>query len=418
MKITRILAFILAAIICISAFASCEKKEGDQTESASGTEAATNSSSNNSTGKDEEVKRFDYFGAKLSDYIKVDKSLYTNLSATVSAEYKVDDALLDKYIKSLQYKHRTKTNEDTKVRDSAIKFGDSVFIYYKGIKDGKEFEGGSNWSDSEPFELGIGSGNFIPGFEDGLIGLIPSETSKEKPFELHVTFPESYSSSDLAGQAVIFQVYVEYTVQYTIPEYNESFITDTLKFDAETDDVMAEHNEFALSLLKDEADYYAKMEALDHIWEELLEKATVIKYAEGEVDYYYQSYLDQYEYYKEYYSYMGYKFDTLDEFVIAYLGLEEGADWKAETRVTAELDTKQNMIFHAIAQQENIVITDANYNNAIQYYINYYKNSYNQTYTAAQIEEMVGDRMIKEYALFEKVNNLLFENCKISYAEK
>ena len=88
--------------------------------------------------------------------------------------------MLRTYIDSLRYKYRT--------------------------KDGTAFEGGSNWDDKVPLELGIGSGSFIPGFEDGLIGVIPSNTSKENPFELHVTFPEGYKSADLAGKAVVLNM--------------------------------------------------------------------------------------------------------------------------------------------------------------------------------------------------------------------
>jgi FKBP-type peptidyl-prolyl cis-trans isomerase (trigger factor) len=120
------------------------------------------------------------------------------------------------------------------------------------------------------------------------------------------------------------------------------------------------------------------------------------------------------EYFTKYY---GYKFASLDDFVIKYLGLAEGTDWKAETRVTAELDTKQNLIFHAIAQKEGMVITSADYQKTIQTYIDFYKQQYNVTYTASDIESMLGARMIKEYAIFEKVNNFLFDNCTIEYKD-
>ena len=428
MKITKALALILALLLCTAAVIGCEMAgDGSETKAppapGPGAESANNSTGtedeSSGTNEKEEVERFDYFGATLSDYVTVDKALYQNTKVTLSSDYVVDDKVVKTYIDSLLFKYREKTNGDTKINESPIKYGDSAFIYYKGLKDGKEFEGGSNFDDKAPYELGIGSGSFIPGFEDGLIGVIPSETSKEKPFELNVTFPENYQSADLAGQAVVFRVYVEYIVQYTLPEYNADFITNTLKYEAKTEDVVAEYNEYAKQLLEEDASAYAKNAALNILWEELLDKVAVKKYPEGEVDYYYNSYIEQYEYYmKMFNTYYGYNFKSLDEFVIEYEGLEEGTDWKANTRNNAEIDTTQNMIFHAIAQQEGILVTDVDYQNSIQYYIDYYKANYNQTYTAKEIEEGIGERMLKENALFEKINKYLFDNCTVTYEDK
>ncbi len=402
----------MSLLTFVAIFASCDKTEGN------GDADAQNPPTSNNSNSTTDENRFDYFGANLSEYITVDEYLYKNTTTKVSSDYRVDDKLINTYIDSLRYAKRDKLNSGAQVTDQAVKYGDSAFIYYKGMVDGKEFSGGSNWNDSSPYELGIGSGNFIPGFEDGLIGVIPANTSKEKPLELKVTFPEGYQSTDLAGKEAVFLIYMPYIVQYSLPEYNESFITDVLKFEVKGDDAIAEHKQYVKDLLTPEAEYYTKQQAINNLWSDLLEKAAVIKYPEGEVDHYYNSYIKQYETEMEYFTkYYGYTFKNLDEFVIKYLGLEEGADWKAETKITAELDTKQNMIFHAIAQKEKIVVTSADYQNTIQTYINYYKNQYNTTYTAQDIEKMLGARLIKEYAIFEKVNNFLYDNCTVTYED-
>ena len=412
MKITKILAIVLSLLMLAAAFASCDTTGGNEEEStAAGNNV--NQSGNNTVDND---NRFDYFGANLDEYIKVDEKLYKNTTTQISSDYRVDDKLIDIYINSLRYEKRAKLNGDTQVTDKAVQFGDSAFIYYKGMIDGVEFSGGSNWNDSKPYELGIGSSSFIAGFEDGLIGVIPAETSRENPYELHVTFPEGYQSTDLAGKDAIFLIYMPYSVQYSLPEYNESFIKDTLKFEAKGDDVIAEHRQYVKDLITPEAEYYAKQQTVSNIWEELLEKAEVIKYPDGEIEHYYNSYIKQYETEMEYFTkYYGYTFKDLDDFVIKYLGLAEGTDWKEETRVTSELDTKQNLIFHAIAQKEGIVVTSADYQNTIQTYINYYKDQYGVTYTASEIESTLGARLIKEYAIFEKVNNFIYDNCTITY---
>lgn len=410
MRIIRILALIMALLVCISAFASCKDKDEETTSAQS--ESETESESGTSTVT---VPRFDYFNTDLTDYVYVDKDFYSSLAVEISSDYIIDAEDVQTYIDARRLESKTAANGDTQVTDQPIKFGDSAFIYYKGFLDGEEFEGGSNWDDEKPFELVIGSGSFIPGFEDGLIGLIPADTSKENPFALNVTFPENYYE-ELAGKAVVFEVYVVYSVQYQLPEYNEAFITETLEYTPTGSNVKEEFEAHILEQLKAEMASYEKSEILNQIWEQILAETQVLIYPEDEIEYYYNSYLDQYEYYMTYYSYYGYSFESLDDFVIAYLGLDEGADWKAETRESCKIDVAQNLAFHYIAQKENITITDSDYQASVQYYVDYY-TSQGATYTAEEIEQGLGSDYLKQHALFEKVNTLLSVNCTVTYGD-
>ena len=410
MRIIRILALIMALLVCISAFASCKDKDEETTTAQSESENESESGTSTVT-----VPRFDYFNTDLTDYVYVDKDFYSTLAVEISSDYIIDAEDVQTYIDARRLESKTAANGDTQVTDQPIKFGDSAFIYYKGFLDGEEFEGGSNWDDEEPYELVIGSGSFIPGFEDGLIGLIPADTSKENPFALNVTFPENYYE-ELAGKAVVFEVYVVYSVQYQLPEYNEAFITETLEYTPTGSNVKEEFEAHILEQLKAEMAPYEKSEILNQIWEQILAEAQVLIYPEDEIEYYYNSYLDQYEYYMTYYSYYGYSFESLDDFVIAYLGLDEGADWKAETRESCKIDVAQNLAFHYIAQKENITITDSDYQASVQYYVDYY-TSQGATYTAEEIEQGLGSDYLKQHALFEKVNTLLSVNCTVTYGD-
>ena len=395
MKFTKLLAIILAALACISIFAACDNKGGNDGEET--------------TAPDKEVERFDYFAADMKDYVSLDSSLYKGASVTVSSEFLVDDAAVEDYIKTSLYKYRKVLNDAAKITDKPIEFGDTAFIYYRGEVDGKEFEGGSNFDNARPYELGIGSDKFIEGFEDGLIGIIPSETSKENPHPLKLTFPENYTE-DLAGKDVIFYVWVVYSVDYELPELTSDFVTKTLKFKTEEEDAVAAYKNYVKEGLLQYRDSAVKNE----LWAKLLEEATVIKYPESEVQYFYDSYIEQYEYYKKYYTDYGYSFASFDEFVIKYLGLEDGADWKAETTKNSQTDVLQNMLSHAIAQQEGIKVNEEDYQAAVDYYMEYYQN-YGQTITREDLIKAVGERLINEYALFEKVNKYLVDNCTISY---
>lgn len=85
------------------------------------------------------------------------------------------------------------------IRTPPYKKGDTADIAYVGKVDGKEFDGGS----SDSYNLVIGSGTFIDGFEDGVIGMKTGETK-----DLNLKFPDSYQSTDLAGKDVVFTVTV------------------------------------------------------------------------------------------------------------------------------------------------------------------------------------------------------------------
>ena len=152
------------------------------------------------------------------------------------------------------------------------------------------------------------------------------------------------------------------------------------------------------------------------VWELLLDEAVVIKYPETEVQYFYDSYLDQYKYYYDLYTGYGYSFASYDDFVVKYLGLKENTDWKAETRAQSEIDVLQNLLCHYIAQQEGIEVTDEDYQAAVDYYMDYYK-SYGQSITREDLIKAIGERLLNEYALFEKVNKFLLDNCTITYED-
>ena len=398
MNFKRILSIILAALTCLSLFCACNNGgNGDEGEE---------------TTSKEEVERFDYFAADMTDYVALDSSKYKDSSITLGTAYEVDDEMVNDTLNSMLYKYRAPLNGGETLTDKAIEFGDTAFIYYRGEIDGKEFSGGSNFNDAKPYELGIGSGNFIDGFEDGLIGIIPSETSKENPYPLKVTFPENYKE-ELAGKDAIFYVWVVEMVDYELPELTNDFVTKTLKFKTDEEDAAAALIDYIREGLEENRDNVIK----NDLWEMLLDEAVVIKYPETEVQYFYDSYMEQYEYTKMQYESYGYTFASLDDFVIKYLGLETGADWKAETREQSEIDVLQNLLCHLIAQEEGIEVTDEDYQAAIDYYMDYYK-SYGQSITEEELVEAIGERLLNEYALFEKVNKFLLENCTVNYEDE
>ena len=370
------------------------------------------------TAQKEPVVRYDYFANDMSAFVSLSKEQYASFTANVGKDYVVTQDVIDDQINSLLYQYATATNGTEKVTDQPIRFGDQAYIYYRGEVDGKEFSGGSNMSDSSPYKLGIGSGTFIPGFEEGLIGVVPAETGKDNPYPVHVTFPENYGSADLAGKDAIFYVVVEYVVQYDVPELTDAFVKDTLKYTTtneigtEEGALVADYLAYIKSNLEEAALEAAEQAAYGMAMEELMEKLTFTAYPEGEVEYYYNYYIEEFEYYFSYYSmYYGYK--SLDEFAIDYMGLKEGDDWKAILTEDCRETVKSNILIHAIAEVEGIEqITDEEFQAELDYLVEYYKD-YN--YSADYIRQNMGDDAIKESALYAKMMEFVLDRITITY---
>lgn len=108
------------------------------------------------------------------------------------------------------------------IEDRAAKDGDMVIIDYKGMIDGEAFEGGT----AEKQNLTIGSGQFIPGFEEQLIG-----KNIEEEVEVKVTFPEEYHSEELAGKEATFEVKIHEIKEKELPEVDDEFAKDVSEFD-------------------------------------------------------------------------------------------------------------------------------------------------------------------------------------------
>ena len=108
------------------------------------------------------------------------------------------------------------------VTDRPAAKGDTAKIDFKGYLDGKEFEGGS----SEGHDLKLGSGTFIPGFEDQVIG-----HNIDDEFDVNVTFPEDYTAKELAGKPVVFKCKLHGLMVKELPELDDEFAKDVSEYD-------------------------------------------------------------------------------------------------------------------------------------------------------------------------------------------
>ncbi len=415
LKIIALIAVVVVVTVAITLTVVYFVNQGNDNENES--ESAT---------EGEVTEDFDYLNSDLSQYISLSADEYQSNTVTLPTKYLVDDKMVQDYIDDECFKNRKKQNGGDLIYDQPIRYADSAFIYYTGYLDGEKFEGGSNADDKYSYELVIGSGTFIPGFEEGLIGVIPNQTSKENPYSLNVTFPEDYDNIDLAGKSVVFEVWVEYTIQYAIPEFNDDYVAKVLIYNGTAEQYRAEVKENLINASKDEAD----SAAVAAIVNKLTEKATIHDYPKQSVDYWYSQYVAQYEYYYQYYTAYGYSFESFDKFVVAYLGLNETDDWKTLTMAYAKEMVKSSLIYYTVAKQQGISVSDEEYTKGVKaladYYTDYYTNYYTQyygyeyeyVYTEEDVIKEVGEAQIRKNILFEKVEDYLLEHCTIEYKDE
>ena len=165
-------------------------------------------------------------------YPEVTLGQYKGIEAE-KADPEVTEEEIDAEIKKLQDRNSTIETVERPVAD-----GDTAVIDFEGFKNGVAFEGGKG----EDYNLKIGSGSFIPGFEEQLIGLSAGD---EK--DLDLTFPEDYGAEELAGQPVVFKVKVKEVKATNTPELDDEFAKDV----SETADTLEDlRNEKREELLK------------------------------------------------------------------------------------------------------------------------------------------------------------------------
>lgn len=135
---------------------------------------------------------------------------------------KIEVSVTDEEINAALDKERENNARIVSVEDRAVKDGDQTVIDFEGFVDGVAFDGGKG----EDYPLTIGSGSFIPGFEEQLVG---AEIGKET--EVNVTFPEDYQAEELKGKAAVFKCTVKEIKQKELPELNDEFAGEVSEFD-------------------------------------------------------------------------------------------------------------------------------------------------------------------------------------------
>ena len=152
-------------------------------------------------------------------YVKPEVEIKDYLGIEVEKEVvAVTDEDVDREIETI----RERNSREIDVTDRPAEMGDTTVIDFEGFCDGVAFEGGKGTD----YALKLGSGSFIPGFEDQIVG-----KSIDEEFDVNVTFPEEYHAADLAGKPSVFKVKIHAITKIELPELDDDFAKDVSEFD-------------------------------------------------------------------------------------------------------------------------------------------------------------------------------------------
>jgi trigger factor len=311
-----------------------------------------------------EVSRDKAFNISIIVDVKPEVKLgtYKGLKATYK-DTKVKTQDIDLELMKLR-----KQNAQLELKEGELLVSDTAIFDFEGFLNGEAFEGGK----AENYELEIGSNQFIPGFEEQMVGMKSGESK-----DIHVTFPENYQADNLKGQAVIFKIKLHEVKSKTPVELNDAFV-ESLNREEKTVDALKKALE---TEIKDRKESDAKRSFESDILIQVIDQAQldipqsmIKKEADGQIN----SVKKQAEQYQIPY-----------EQLLQFQGMsvemfESDALKQAESRV------KMNLVFEAVAKAEKLVVSEQQLNDAYESIATQHK------VTADYVKNVITEKTMKQ----------------------
>ena len=312
---------------------------------------------------------------KITQYKKVEV-------AQVQKPEEVTDEKVDERIQSvLDLQAETK-----EIKDRAVKDGDIVNIDFVGKIDGKAFEGGS----AEGQDLEIGSDSFIDGFEDSIIGHKVGDK-----FDWDGKFPDNYGNTEYAGKDVVFSIVLNSITERTVPELTDELVGKL----SENAKNVKEYKDEVKKQLEDMGELEYQNTLYSEIWEKVLDNAEVKKYPEGEKEKTQEALKERYKKLAETYNM------EFEDFVENQMQMSE-EDFDKQAAEVAEQSVKSKMVTKAIAEKENITLSDEAYEKELKRIVEQYGYE-----SIDALKEQVEEEELKATALNNLVLQKLAEDC-------
>ncbi|MCD2492295.1 trigger factor [Lacrimispora sp. NSJ-141] len=378
------IAVLLCAAMVLS-MAACGNKKSEEKTTAAGEETTAGENSGGSeettaatTEMPEYVSAFDL--GDISEYVELGEYKGIEVAAQNT---EVTDEEVEAELQA-QVENATPLYEE--IKEGTVKDGDVVNIDFVGKIDGVAFDGGSGTGTN----LTIGSGQFIEGFESGLVGKNIGET-----VELNLTFPEDYSkkNTDLNGKAVVFTVTINYVQGEEIPqELNDEFvqrISDEFK-------TVDEYRAYVRSDLESNRKTEARNNKINEAWEKVMNNATFKKDAEELITYIHDSQLAQF---KNSLAMYGMELET-------YLSSMEKTEeeFMSELQEAAESSAKSQVLVRAVVEKENMELTDEEYQEGCE------KLAEENGYTLETLQSSYSEKLLMDILLESRIQDFLEQN--------
>lgn len=381
------LVYLLTAVMAVGLFTACGAKDDTSGSgaNATATPAITDApGTNNMATPGTEVERVVLKDINTEEYVTLGD--YKNIEVNL-AGLEVDQEEWD--MLNAQVYNDFVTAESGGILDRAVANGDLVNIDYSGKKDGVVFDGGT----AAAQQLEIGSGSFIAGFEEGLVGVMPGDT-----VDLNLTFPEVYPNADLAGQAVVFTV----TVNFIYPT-EESWSDDVVASAANSDfTTVEEMKQYVYDYLEEYNAYYYDINLENAVVEAFINQC---EFKEVPADLV-QSYRDDFTLTMSNEAAM-YGMDV-DSLCYYYYGV----DLATFLDTYVEESAKQSLAFQAVANAENMNLSDADFDARLLELATQYGCTSIEQYIGANPKEGY-----RELFMLEDVVAFLVENATVKQPE-
>ncbi len=305
---------------------------------------------------------------------------------------KIDTEVTEEELNAELDKEREKNARNITVTDRPVKDGDITTLDFEGFVDGVAFEGGKG----ENYPLTIGSGAFIPGFEEQLVG---AEIGKE--VEVKVTFPEDYHAEDLKGKDAVFKCTVKEIKEKELPELDDEFASEVSEFET-----LAEYKEDVKKNLTEQKEKDAK-----NAKEEAAVKA-VVEASEMEIP---EAMLEtqqkqMVEEFAQRITMQGLSMEQYFQFTgTSYERLVEQVKPQAEERI------KSRLVLEAVAKAENLEATEEDYEKELETMAEVYQMEVDK------VRDLMGDREKKNIMLdlaVRKAAEFVTDNAKESKAKQ
>ncbi len=347
----RIISIVLMAALCLTMLGSCAKKS--------------------------DARPFDY---DLSKHITLGE--YVGMEYTFSVPEVTEQAVAEYINKALSEKGY---GEQKEITDRAAQNGDTVNIDFEGKINGTAFEGGT----SKGYDLVLGSNSFIEGFEAGLVGVKAGET-----VDLNLKFPENYGKEDLNGKDVVFTVKVNKITATVYPELTDEIVSELS--DKKTVD---EYMTYANEQVKSSNEAAALNEKESSIWAKVVENVKVNSLPEDEIENYKKLIIETYDEMAQQQYGMSYQ-DYLSQ--ATGQSLEDIDDVLTQQ---AEGAVKEYMTIVAIAREQNLELTEEQYQEELAKYAK--NNGYS---TTEEFKAAINESQFYLSLLIEKVMDFVVEN--------